>query len=149
MIRSDDFKSVLQPAFALIYNVSVYEDEETDQLTNLLAEKFNEISALKAKGKRKFKAYLKDAKSQHEQLSPHQIVNTKFFQSMQKIEISPHHQKLLESRVPNLMKTTKVGLEPFISEKDIKNPAVQEWVARMWESCLTPEQIFSLVSFNY
>jgi len=148
MIQTD-FQSVLQPALALVYNAWIYENEEINGLTDLLAEKFNEISTMKAKGERKFKAYLKDAKSKNEQLSPEQVVNTKFFKSMQSIEPSPYHQKLLESPIPNLMTRAKSDLVPFISGEDLKNPVVKEWAARMWESCLTPEQISSLVNFNY
>ena len=65
MIQTD-FQSVLQPALALVYNAWIYENEEINGLTDLLAEKFNEISTMKAKGERKFKAYLKDAKSKNE-----------------------------------------------------------------------------------
>jgi len=130
---SFDQKGVFGPAMTLIYNSQYFNAKGIEELTNVLKENFMKLAHIKPKGRKEFCAFVVSKGSS----TPADIVGTRFFQNMQKPELSAHHQKVLKTIVPCMLKVA----HEQIPQVSTDSQQVNEWTARFLEAYMTEEQI--------
>lgn len=135
-----DPQGVWGPAIPLIYNPDCYSAKGILELAELLKTNFMKLAHVKPKGKKEFCAFVQEKSLAEIPITPTDIVNTKFFQTMQQSPLPPYHGKVLESIVPPLLKRFREQ----IPQSDIENEDTQkvnEWAARCVECYMTEQQI--------
>lgn len=133
---SFDQKGVFGPAMTLVYNSQYYNSKGVLELANLLTENFIKLTNRKPKGKKEFCAFVTERNLSQSPITPAEIVGTRFFQNMQKMDPA-YHEKVLSFIVPRMLKTVREQ----IPQANPENREINEWMAGFVESYMTEEQI--------